>query len=237
MSTFAAHERLRLVVERKLRAWFVQEFKRVAREAAAAYPLMNHVFEQHAARVSAKLKDFYLKAYNYARAKFKTELNKARQAYANPESAAQAAEQLSVRWTAKRSAGISETTRALVNDIITAGLQENLSLDDIAKEIQSTIGGPEAASRALIIARTESHSAVQAGAMEAAQEDGMKYKEWIATNDERTRDSHRDAHGQVVSIDEPFDVGGVQLDYPGDPSGPPEEVINCRCVVRYRKKL
>jgi hypothetical protein len=46
------------------------------------------------------------------------------------------------------------------------------------------------------------------------------------------RDTHSDMEGQTVSFGEPFETGGgVHLLYPGDPNGPPEEIINCRCYV------
>ena len=32
-------------------------------------------------------------------------------------------------------------------------------------------------------------------------------------------------------MDEAFDVGGAQLQFPGDPDGPAEEVCNCRCTL------
>lgn len=58
-------------------------------------------------------------------------------------------------------------------------------------------------------------------------------KSWIATGDKRTRRSHLVAHmtyaENPIPIDEPFIVGGVQLMYPLDPAGPPQETINCRC--------
>jgi hypothetical protein len=34
---------------------------------------------------------------------------------------------------------------------------------------------------------------------------------------------------EPIPVDEPFIVGGAELMYPGDPAGPPEETINCRC--------
>lgn len=34
-------------------------------------------------------------------------------------------------------------------------------------------------------------------------------------------------------MDEPFDVGGVQMNAPHDDSAPAEEVVNCRCVVDF----
>jgi hypothetical protein len=52
---------------------------------------------------------------------------------------------------------------------------------------------------------------------------------WIATADERTRDDHLAAHGQIRSEDEPFEVGGEEAMYPGDPNLSPAQRINCRC--------
>jgi hypothetical protein len=39
--------------------------------------------------------------------------------------------------------------------------------------------------------------------------------------------------GQTVALDATFDVGEAQLQFPGDPDGPPEEVCNCRCTMEY----
>jgi hypothetical protein len=95
-----------------------------------------------------------------------------------------------------------------------------------------------AVSRAARIARTETHAAYQAGSQAQAQEladTGVPMlKIWIAADDARTRDSHRNADGQTVPIDGHFTVGGQQLKHPGDPSGSAGEVINCRCAMGYR---
>lgn len=58
-------------------------------------------------------------------------------------------------------------------------------------------------------------------------------KEWLTAQDDRVRDWHAEADGQRVPYGEPFDVGGEALQYPGDPAGSAENVINCRCVVLY----
>ena len=85
--------------------------------------------------------------------------------------------------------------------------------------------------RAERIARTETTGAYNAGAQQAFYDEGAGVKMWIATPDASTRDSHLDASGQCVAIDDTFDVGGEQLVMPGDPGGPPGEIINCRCTM------
>ena len=54
-------------------------------------------------------------------------------------------------------------------------------------------------------------------------------KEWFAAMDERTRAAHAAADGQIVDANRPFIVGGEELMMPGDVSGSPGNVINCRC--------
>jgi len=41
--------------------------------------------------------------------------------------------------------------------------------------------------------------------------------------------SHSAVDGQIRKINEPFDVGGEKLQYPRDPNGKPENIINCNC--------
>ena len=85
--------------------------------------------------------------------------------------------------------------------------------------------------RTEMIARTETIRSSNAGSEELFNEWGVQQKEWLATKDDRVRDDHLAADGQVVGIDEPFIVGGYEADFPGDPNLPPEESINCRCTV------
>lgn len=58
-------------------------------------------------------------------------------------------------------------------------------------------------------------------------------KTWRTQRDSRVRDAHADADGQTVALDEPFDIGGEEAMYPGDPQLPPELAINCRCYLEY----
>lgn len=55
-------------------------------------------------------------------------------------------------------------------------------------------------------------------------------KEWTSARDADTREEHLRADGQIVDKNEPFEVGGELLMYPGDPNGSAWNIINCRCV-------
>jgi len=46
---------------------------------------------------------------------------------------------------------------------------------------------------------------------------------------ENSRDTHMSADQQRRPDNSPFNIGGSTLSYPGDPSGPAREVINCNC--------
>jgi hypothetical protein len=54
-------------------------------------------------------------------------------------------------------------------------------------------------------------------------------KQWMATGDFRTRDSHLSAHGQIRNVDQPFVVGGEELMFPHDPAASAKNVVYCRC--------
>lgn len=85
--------------------------------------------------------------------------------------------------------------------------------------------------RAHRIARTEATALHGWAADSALAAEGYTHKQWVATNDSRTRDSHASADGQEVPINTPFTVGGFLLEYPGDPNAPAAETINCRCTL------
>lgn len=58
-------------------------------------------------------------------------------------------------------------------------------------------------------------------------------KEWLATLDKHTRDTHRILDGEVMQIDKNFEVNGFKIMYPRQPSAPPAMTINCRCRLKY----
>lgn len=129
---------------------------------------------------------------------------------------------------------ISETTIANIRAAINQGIFDGLSEREIAKRIQE-LAPSISASRSQTIARTETHSAANMAAFNTASAVGVDMvREWVSAENERTRQTHRDADGQKVEMDQPFDIGGHKIMYPGDYSaGVPKETINCRCAVAY----
>jgi hypothetical protein len=111
------------------------------------------------------------------------------------------------------------------------------SVPKLTARVRAAIGVTEP--RARMIARTEVHGArntVAMGTMLSFEAlygvpTGVINKQWQAALDERTRPTHVVADNQIVAMNAPFMVGNAELAFPGDPSGPAAEVINCRCAT------
>lgn len=142
----------------------------------------------------------------------------------------------------KRAEGIEGGFRQAVATSIAQSFDEGLSIPDAASALL-TATELITVSQAVMLARTDliglanggssiAVDAVNASAAEAG-EPMFLTKSWLATMDDRTRETHVEADGQEVPIDATFTVGEDQLDYPGDPEGSDAEVINCRCTVLY----
>jgi len=70
----------------------------------------------------------------------------------------------------------------------------------------------------------------------AAAEPGSSFT-WRTRQDERVREMHVPLHGQTAAAGQAFNVGGYPLQYPGEPVGPPEVWINCRCRLDVNASL
>lgn len=124
---------------------------------------------------------------------------------------------------------IEGITAAELEEIIRRGITEGWDLTGFTEEIRKA--GLFSWDRAVRIARTEVGGVLNGGECQYYAEQGVAQKEWLATQDDRVRDGHSDADGQVVAISEYFLVGGERLFYPGDPAGSPENILNCRCTI------
>jgi len=120
------------------------------------------------------------------------------------------------------------TTIKQIHSRLAQGMEAGESVSELAERIdglyEQTYKG-----RALTIAKTETAGAFGEGAEELRREEGVEKKEWITTMDDMTRDDHAAANGQAVKVGRPFNIGGEDLMYPGDPSGSAEQICNCRC--------
>ena len=146
------------------------------------------------------------------------------------------AEQYILHNAAGKVRRVAETTQRQIARIIAAGEEEGLAATAIAKSLRTKYPRLLGALRSVVIARTEVHAAANAASHEAIEAYDLEKqvkKQWVSAEDDRTRDTHLEADGQVVEYDELFIVGGAELEFPGDPAGPPEEIINCRCIPIY----
>ena len=95
--------------------------------------------------------------------------------------------------------------------------------------------------RARTVAVTEVHRAYNMGgtafALRAQQQEPVPrlLKTWDSKHDSAVRPAHRLADGQVQYASQPFIVAGEALMAPGDPSGSPWNVINCRCKQKFSR--
>ena len=141
----------------------------------------------------------------------------------------------------KRKAGgrivsIHGTTLDDVMRIVNQGFAEGASVGKIASGIRK-IAPQLSRSRAEIIARTETHAGANAGSFAAADDIGVPMqKVWVAVEDDRTREEHRQADGQTVDMEKDFTVASEGLQFPGDPDGSAGNVIACRCACIYEAK-
>lgn len=117
---------------------------------------------------------------------------------------------------------------------ILQGILNGESIPKIAKRLEPMVNGnAEAAIRNARTAVTYAENQGRLDSMRAAEEElGLVYrKQWIATHDNRTRDSHLEVDGDIVDLDKPFVVGDSEMMCPGDPAGEPAEFFNCRCTM------
>ena len=147
-------------------------------------------------------------------------------------------EEYAEAYIADKVTRITETTRKRIARIIDQGSREAATTAEISKRIRAS-AKVFTAYDAARVARTEVHGMYNYAATQTANlyaDESIFVNRWIAVEDERTRESHRDAHNQVREMGQPFDVNGESLAYPGDPSGSAGNIINCRCVaIRVRR--
>ena len=113
------------------------------------------------------------------------------------------------------------------------GILQGESMDKIAKRMMNVQEMNK--TQAIRSARTIVTGAENKGRQDSykrAEKDGIVMKrEWIATNDSRTRHWHAELDGVEVDVDEPWVNEFGEIMFPGDPSADPANTYNCRCSM------
>jgi len=87
------------------------------------------------------------------------------------------------------------------------------------------------------IVRTEVNRAANWGSLEGVKSTEIEHdKVWLSALSQNSRSWHTEADGQKRNMDDPFDIGGEALQYPGDPAGSAGNTINCLCSMTYEVK-
>lgn len=130
---------------------------------------------------------------------------------------------------------ITETTRTFLREQVAAGIEQQLSLDEI---INNLLRSGITKNRAALISRTEVMKGANSAEQIGTDRTGLATrKEWLSVRDHRTRRDHVNVDGSVVDDGKPFNVGGYLMQRPGDGTSedgrkvPVSEIANCRCVI------
>ena len=126
-------------------------------------------------------------------------------------------------------AGAERHVQGLRKAILT-GDSDGLELDELLDRVQHA--AEQGGNWLRLGARTIGTALAGKASIEQARALGVTHTQWISRRDGKVRNSHTVADGQIRPVGEPFDVGGMELEYPGDPSGLPEtmpQVAGCRC--------
>lgn len=129
--------------------------------------------------------------------------------------------------------GISDSIHAQVQSSLEEGIKSGATMKELVAGVTDEFNGISEG-RAKTIAMTETTASYGYARNESMKGVGITHKQWITTGRPDVRPEHEAMNMRKVPIDEPFvfvdDKGFFELDYPGDPNGPPHLVINCHCV-------
>jgi SPP1 gp7 family putative phage head morphogenesis protein len=117
---------------------------------------------------------------------------------------------------------ITEGTRDMLRSTVERGIDEGLTTDELASEIQDSHAFSD--SRSKMIARTEIRMAQMGGQHGAAVAMGATHKYWSTSKDDNVSEECKgNALDGIIKIDQSFSSGD---------EAPPAHP-NCRCVVNY----
>ncbi|WP_431959322.1 phage portal protein [Actinacidiphila sp. bgisy160] len=131
-------------------------------------------------------------------------------------------------------AAVAEAVRTFLNalaDDVMAAQGHTDTVDGLAEVVH---GRTEAAhDLAEGLARQVAAAVVNGAAQAAAEEVPGIVRTWHTVGDDRVRPAHEALNDETLPVDQPFEIEGASLRYPGDPLAPLHLTINCRCRLYY----
>lgn len=116
-------------------------------------------------------------------------------------------------------------------------LRADSSADSLDQAIDRVMEATRRGGRWLLLAgRTLATALTGDAALAAARALGVTHTQWLTRHDDRVRETHREADGQIRPVGTKFRVGDFGLRFPADPEVLPEgarEVYGCRCSLLF----
>lgn len=248
MASFNYQQRLLDVLERRFQNLIVAEKNRFVEQQSKKLFMTRRISEIDMEAHEKNMRDLFTEQYAKVIARFSqlvlrtTEMK----AFYSLEQKRDFWDTYLRQWIAERGGEAAKQTSLTTRDDIQRALQEAVdNPDEYQNEQEFTkkilTAKSYSAFRARVIARTETHGAAMWAskntAKKIARDSGIEIiKQWNAVEDERTRFSHNAVDGIQKLMEQDFIVGGLPMDRPGDPRGGAGNVINCRCVLTYRRR-
>lgn len=125
---------------------------------------------------------------------------------------------------------VASEIHSSVMEELEAGYLAGDTTDQLADRVRAVFNDASR-ERSLTVAQTETSAAYGTARQKAMNDAGIERKRWLTSGNSNVRPAHAAANGQVVPVDEAFEVGGEELMHPGDPNGSAGNVINCHCIA------
>ncbi|RMB85616.1 phage portal protein [Streptomyces shenzhenensis] len=122
------------------------------------------------------------------------------------------------------------TEQVLRSQLLAHGVAEGESVPELRARIQRVFANLSDY-RATMIARTETVGGYSQASFLAALDAGATTKTWLATKDQRTRETHRQENGNTAAMNKRFTL--TKSRWPADPTAPAAQSIQCRCALTY----
>jgi hypothetical protein len=135
-----------------------------------------------------------------------------------------------IEQRSKKMEMVNSVTKSIIENAINDMSEK--THEDFVAHLDATLTN-SAAARIKTISRTEVAGSFNSGMIAAAKAGGFTRKQWVSLSSENSRHSHAGLPVEVIGIDEPFNLDGKAISYPGDVDGSVEDVINCRCTIKF----